>query len=102
MGASLGGDVVQLHDVSKRFGKFEVVKSVSWSLGRGGVYGLIGENGAGKSTLIRMICGLTRPTAAGSPSSERRIRRTSAMRARTLATCLTPAPRIPTSALVTT
>lgn len=63
MGASLGGDVVQLHDVSKRFGKFEVVKSVSWSLGRGGVYGLIGENGAGKSTLIRMICGLTRPTA---------------------------------------
>ena len=63
MGASLGGDVVQLHDVSKRFGKFEAVKSVSWSLRCGGVYGLIGENGAGKSTLIRMICGLTRPTA---------------------------------------
>ena len=63
MSASLGGDVVQLHNVSKRFGKFEAVKSVSWSLGRGGVYGLIGENGAGKSTLIRMICGLTRPTA---------------------------------------
>lgn len=55
--------LVHLQDVSKRFGKLEAVKSVSMSMERGGMYGLIGENGAGKSTLIRMICGLTRPTA---------------------------------------
>lgn len=55
--------LVHLQDISKHFGKLEAVKSVSLNMERGGMYGLIGENGAGKSTLIRMICGLTRPTA---------------------------------------
>ena len=54
--------LVSLHDVTKKYGRFVALNSVSLNVERGEIYGLIGENGAGKSTLIRIINGLTAPT----------------------------------------
>ena len=55
--------LVSLRNVTKKYGKFVALSSVSLSVGRGEICGLIGENGAGKSTLIRIINGLTLPTS---------------------------------------
>ncbi len=39
----------------KRYGDFEAVKDVNFSVAEGEIFGLLGPNGAGKSTLIRMM-----------------------------------------------
>jgi peptide/nickel transport system ATP-binding protein len=44
-------------------GAVKAVDNVSFSISRGGVYGLAGESGSGKSTIARMIMGLTSPTS---------------------------------------
>ncbi|HEY1352665.1 MAG TPA: ABC transporter ATP-binding protein, partial [Ktedonobacteraceae bacterium] len=54
---------VQATDLAKRFGKHEAVKSVSFTIGRGEIFGLLGPNGAGKSTTINMMCGYLAPTS---------------------------------------
>ena len=55
--------VIEVAGLIKRFGDFTSVDQVSFTVGRGEVFGLLGSNGAGKSTTIRMLCGLLRPTA---------------------------------------
>jgi ABC-2 type transport system ATP-binding protein len=50
--------LVRADQVTRRFGSFTAVDSVSMHVGRGEVVGLIGANGAGKTTLIRMLLGL--------------------------------------------
>jgi branched-chain amino acid transport system ATP-binding protein len=47
--------LLQLRDISKRFGGIEAVKSVSFEIRRGALVGLIGPNGAGKTTLVNLI-----------------------------------------------
>jgi branched-chain amino acid transport system ATP-binding protein len=47
--------LLELRDVSKRFGGIEAVRSVSFEVCRGAVVGLIGPNGAGKTTLVNLI-----------------------------------------------
>lgn len=49
--------IVQLEQVSKRFGEVEAVKNMSLYIARGSVLGVIGPSGAGKTTAIRMISG---------------------------------------------
>lgn len=56
--------VVQAHRVTRRFGSFTAVDSVSMRVDRGEVVGLLGANGAGKTTLMRMLLGLL-PTSDG-------------------------------------
>ena len=51
--------VVQARHISKSFGQVRVLNSVSFSIERGEMVGLIGASGSGKSTLIRAIAGLT-------------------------------------------
>src|SRR3954466_6314137 len=52
--------VIQIADLTRRFGTNTALDSVSLSLPRGAVYGLVGANGAGKTTLIKHILGLLR------------------------------------------
>jgi ABC-2 type transport system ATP-binding protein len=57
------GPAVATRDLTKRFGRFTAVESLTLEVGRGEVFGLLGSNGAGKSTAIRMLCGLLLPTS---------------------------------------
>ena len=59
--------VIEVRDVSRRFGSTEALRGVSLTVERGSVFGLVGENGAGKTTLIRHLLGLLR-TQTGSVS----------------------------------
>src|ERR1700694_3039930 len=54
---------VQVSNLVKTFGKHEAVKGVSFTIGKGEIFGLLGPNGAGKSTIIIMMCGYLTPTA---------------------------------------
>lgn len=49
--------------LTKQFGDFTAVDDVTFTVGRGQVYGWLGPNGAGKTTTIRMLLGLLKPTA---------------------------------------
>jgi ABC-2 type transport system ATP-binding protein len=53
-----------VENIVKRYGDFEAVKGVSFSVAEGEIFGLLGPNGAGKSTLIRMMTTLL-PVTAG-------------------------------------
>lgn len=50
--------IIELSQLTRRFGAKTALDSVSLSLPRGAVYGLVGANGAGKTTLIRHVLGL--------------------------------------------
>ena len=54
--------LVELEGVSKCFGRVEALKDLTFRLGPGVSYGLIGRKGAGKTTLLRLIVGLLRPS----------------------------------------
>src|SRR3954452_11088042 len=56
-------DVVQTHELTKRYGDRLAADRVSLTVRRGEVYGFLGPNGAGKTTTLRMILGLVRPTS---------------------------------------
>ena len=54
--------MLEVKNLKKRFGDFEAVKGVSFSVAEGEVLGFLGPNGAGKSTTMRMITGFLPPT----------------------------------------
>jgi ABC-2 type transport system ATP-binding protein len=54
---------VEVRDLSKRFGRVQAVKNLSFDVEAGRVTGFLGPNGAGKSTTLRALLGLIHPTA---------------------------------------
>jgi ABC-2 type transport system ATP-binding protein len=54
--------VIELHDLTKRFGGLVAVDHVSFEVESGQVVGFLGPNGAGKTTTLRMLLGLASPT----------------------------------------
>ncbi|MEV5408900.1 sugar ABC transporter ATP-binding protein [Thermopolyspora sp. NPDC052614] len=62
-GTAAGPAVVSVSGVSKRYGATTALRDVTLEIRPGEIFGLIGTNGAGKSTLIKVLSGVTRPTA---------------------------------------
>jgi ABC-2 type transport system ATP-binding protein len=54
--------MIEVHDLTKRYGKKLAVDHLTFSVAPGQVTGFLGPNGAGKSTTMRLILGLDRPT----------------------------------------
>ncbi|MFC7322895.1 ABC transporter ATP-binding protein [Halobacillus campisalis] len=61
---------MQVEQLTKSFGKQEVVRNVSFHLEPGHCVALLGPNGAGKTTTLRMLAGLIRPTSGSIRFSE--------------------------------
>ncbi|HEY3392322.1 MAG TPA: ATP-binding cassette domain-containing protein, partial [Lacipirellulaceae bacterium] len=57
-GAAEPAAVVDVHNLTRRFGDKLALDNVSFRVPTGSVVGLVGENGAGKTTLIKHILGL--------------------------------------------
>jgi ABC-2 type transport system ATP-binding protein len=55
--------LIESRDISKTYGAFEAVKSLSLSVSYGQIFALLGPNGAGKTTTIRMLMGILAPTS---------------------------------------
>ncbi len=53
--------VIEVQHLTKKFGTFEALKDVSFTVHKGDVFGFLGPNGAGKSTTIRCMLSLIRP-----------------------------------------
>ncbi|HEY6929458.1 MAG TPA: ABC transporter ATP-binding protein [Thermoanaerobaculia bacterium] len=58
-----GEPVIQVTDLTKRFGEVTAVDRLTFSVARGEIFGLLGPNGAGKTTTIQLLLGLTTPTS---------------------------------------
>src|SRR5213076_442565 len=54
--------MIQCEGLTKRFGTFTAVDHVSFSVGKGSIFGFLGPNGSGKSTVIRLLCGILEPS----------------------------------------
>jgi ABC-2 type transport system ATP-binding protein len=55
--------MIELQNLTKRYGAFTAVDGLTLEIRRGTLYGLLGPNGAGKTTTMRMIAGILRPTS---------------------------------------
>jgi ABC-2 type transport system ATP-binding protein len=55
----MSDNVIEVQNLTKRYGQTTVVKGISFSVGRGEIFGLLGPNGSGKTTTILMLLGLT-------------------------------------------
>ena len=58
----MGGPLLTLSGVAKRFGEVEALTHVDLDINAGQVIGLVGGNGAGKTTLLRLMAGVMEPT----------------------------------------
>lgn len=55
--------MIQVNNVTKKFGDFAALDGLNMHVERGAIYGLVGPNGAGKSTIIRHLCGVYKQDA---------------------------------------
>ena len=75
------GPAVRLDGLTKRYGRRRGIEDVSLEVSQGQVLGFLGPNGAGKSTTIRLVMGLSHPSAGtvdvlgGSPRGDVALRR---------------------------
>ena len=55
--------LIEVNDLHVRYGDYEAVKGVSFSLGKGEILGIVGESGSGKSTIAKTLMGLENPSS---------------------------------------
>jgi ABC-2 type transport system ATP-binding protein len=55
--------VIEVSDLTKKFGSFTAVDHISFNVEEGEIFGFLGANGAGKTTAMQMLCGISMPTA---------------------------------------
>jgi molybdate transport system ATP-binding protein len=53
---SLSNTVIEMKDVSIRYGDHTILQSLNWTVKRGEKWALLGQNGSGKSTLLSLVC----------------------------------------------
>ena len=56
---AMSDNVIEVQNLTKRYGQTTVVKGISFSVRPGEIFGLLGPNGSGKTTTILMLLGLT-------------------------------------------
>lgn len=56
-------NAIEVNSISKHYGKVQALHDVSFSVGKGEVFGLIGPDGAGKTSMYRILCSLILPDA---------------------------------------
>ena len=56
-------NAIQVENLTKMFGDFTAVNSISFEVGKGEVFGFLGANGAGKTTAMKMLIGILKPTS---------------------------------------
>src|SRR5579875_2667170 len=71
---------IQTRDLTKRYGAVSALTGLTMEVPRGEIFGFLGPNGAGKTTAVKLLLGLTRPTAGeawvlGRPAGHREVRR---------------------------
>ena len=62
-GHEMASPILEVVDLKKKYGRLEALKSVSFSVAEGELFGLLGPNGAGKTTLISILSCLLAPTS---------------------------------------
>jgi ABC-2 type transport system ATP-binding protein len=55
--------IIEVKNLTKKFGDFTAVDNISFTVGRGRIFGFLGPNGAGKTTSIKMLTTLLKPTS---------------------------------------
>ncbi len=55
--------MIEVKGLRKKYGDFEALRNINFTVGDGNIYCLLGSNGAGKSTIIKIITGLIRSTS---------------------------------------
>ncbi len=63
MAADGKAKVIELRNLTRRFGTLTAVDGVNLEIAKGEIFGLVGPDGAGKTTTLRILCGLMNPTA---------------------------------------
>lgn len=55
--------IISVTNLTKEFGSFTAVKSISFEVYKGEIFGFLGANGAGKTTAMKMLIGISKPTS---------------------------------------
>lgn len=55
--------IIEVKNLTKKFGDFTAVKDISFDILKGEIFGFLGANGAGKTTAMKMLIGISKPSA---------------------------------------
>lgn len=55
--------VIQVENLTKKFGDFTAVNTISFEVNQGEIFGFLGANGAGKTTAMKMLIGISKPSS---------------------------------------
>ncbi|HCE55722.1 MAG: ABC transporter ATP-binding protein [Lutibacter sp.] len=56
-------NVIEVENLTKKFGNFTAVNSITFEVKKGEIFGFLGANGAGKTTAMKMLIGISKPTS---------------------------------------